>query len=135
MNDYYAANNDQVIGPMDETQTEVDRPEENIAMQNEQAITPEVVESGQLPWLKDEEIDELQARWDSIQIEFVDEPRVSVEKADALLADALERIKQMFSNEQTTLNEQWVSREDISTEDLRVALQNYRSFLNRLLEL
>jgi len=134
MNDFYDENEDQVTVPEDETPNEEVTQEENVALY-EQATPSEVVESDPFSWLGDDECDELQARWDSIQIDFVDEPRASVEKADVLIADALERIEQAFSNQRATLNEQWNSRDDISTEDLRVALQNYRSFLNRLLEL
>jgi hypothetical protein len=70
-----------------------------------------------------------------IQSEFVNEPRTSVEQADALVAETLDRIQQAFSKQRTVLNEQWASHADISTEDLRIALQSYRSFFNRLLAL
>jgi hypothetical protein len=65
----------------------------------------------------------------------VDEPRTAVEQADGLVTEALERIKQVFSDKRTILNEQWSNHQDISTEDLRIALQSYRSFLNRVLTL
>jgi len=120
--------------PVDATQTVEAVQVENMESQL-QVPTPKVVESGPLPWLKKEEIDELRSRWNAIQIEFVNEPRKSVEQADALVADALTRIEQMFTNNRTSLNEQWVNHQDISTEDLRIALQSYRSFFNRLLAL
>ncbi|MFZ0533644.1 MAG: hypothetical protein WAM09_10725 [Anaerolineales bacterium] len=65
----------------------------------------------------------------------MDEPHAAVEQADGLVTEALERIKQVFSDNRTILNEQWTNHQDISTEDLRIALQNYRSFLNRILAL
>jgi hypothetical protein len=91
------------------------------------------MENMSLPWLRTEEIDELQSRWNSIQIKFVDDPRASVKQADELVTEAVERIKQAFANQRTLLDEQWTNLEDISTEDLRIALQSYLSFLNRLL--
>jgi hypothetical protein len=80
-------------------------------------------------------IDDFRSRWDSIQTRFVDEPRQSVEEADSLVAEVMKQIAQMFANERSSLEEQWTRGDDVSTEDLRVALQRYRSFFNRLLSL
>lgn len=96
---------------------------------------PKAVESGPLTWLKGDEVDDLKSRWKVIQIEFVDEPRKSVEQADALVVEALDRIELVFKNQRTILNERWLNHEDVQTEDLRIALQSYRSFLNRILAL
>jgi len=96
--------------------------------------TPEEADEGWLePWLDGEEIDELQSRWNSIQKDFVDAPRTSVEQADALVVEAMEKIERMFSERRATLRELWIDDEDASTEDLRIVLQRYRSFFNRLL--
>lgn len=84
--------------------------------------------------LSREEIGELKSRWNSIQVGFVDEPHASVEQADALAAETMEKINKMLSFQRATLNELWVGHDDISTEDLRIALQHYRSLFNRLLE-
>jgi hypothetical protein len=81
------------------------------------------------------DIDDFRSRWDSIQTRFVDEPRQSVEEADSLVAEVMRQIAQMFANERSSLEEQWTRGDDVSTEDLRVALQRYRSFFNRLLSL
>jgi hypothetical protein len=40
-----------------------------------------------------------------------------------------------FSDRRVSLEKQWNSGENISTEDLRVALKRYRSFFDRLLTL
>jgi hypothetical protein len=134
MNANYSMNEEPLKVPENEM-TDDARIEENKKWQM-QASTPEaVVESKQLTWLKAEEIDDLKSRWNAIQIEFVDEPHKSVEKADVLLVEALEKIDHAMENKRTILNETWVSHEGISTEDLRVALQSYRMFLNRLLTL
>jgi hypothetical protein len=106
--------------------------EENLEVR-EPLVIPEAVEATQLTWLKSEEIDELKSRWNLIQIGFVDEPRKSVEQADALVVDVLKHIEQAFTARRTTLDEHWVANEEISTEDLRIALQGYRSFFNRFL--
>jgi hypothetical protein len=72
-------------------------------------------------------------RWDAIQTGFVDEPRRAVEQADALVAELMKRLAEVFSRERSQLEEKWGQDRDVSTEDLRVALQRYRSFFGRLL--
>jgi hypothetical protein len=71
--------------------------------------------------------------WQEIQISFVDQPRQAVAQADALVADLMQRLAASFSNERERLEAQWDGGEDVSTEDLRVALTRYRSFFDRLL--
>jgi hypothetical protein len=79
------------------------------------------------------EANDLRARWDSIQVGFVDEPRKAVQEADALVSDTIKRLSEVFGNERHNLEQQWDRNEDVSTEDLRVALRRYRSFFGRLL--
>jgi hypothetical protein len=80
-----------------------------------------------------DESDEYQRRWEQIQGRFVDEPRGAVEDADALVATVMQRLAEGFAVERERLEAQWGRGEDISTEDLRVALMRYRSFFQRLL--
>ena len=75
------------------------------------------------------------SRWDAIQTGFVDEPRGAVEQADSLVAEVMQRLAETFANERAKLEEQWSRGDDVSTEDLRIALQRYRSFFDRLLSL
>ncbi len=79
------------------------------------------------------EANELRARWDSIQVGFVDEPRKAVQEADALVSSTIKRLSEVFANERQNLEHQWGRNENVSTEDLRVALRRYRSFFSRLL--
>lgn len=74
-------------------------------------------------------------QWDAIQTGFVDEPRRAVQEADALVALVMKRLSEVFGNERSSLERQWGEGEEISTEDLRVALRRYRSFFERLLSL
>lgn len=85
------------------------------------------------PLFKETEITDLRARWGNVQAGFVDEPRRSVEQADQLVATVMQRIAEGFANERSSLEKQWDSGNNISTEDLRVALQRYRAFFGRLL--
>jgi hypothetical protein len=76
---------------------------------------------------------EFQGRWESIQTTFVDDPRSAVENADALVAELMQLLADGFARERERLEGQWSRGEDVSTEDLRVVLQRYRSFFRRLL--
>lgn len=81
----------------------------------------------------DEEYEELRARWEEIQSTFVHEPRKSVEEADELVEDVLSTITSTFERERRALEQRWEEDSDVSTEDLRVTLQRYRTFFDRLL--
>ena len=81
------------------------------------------------------EADDLRGRWDAIQAAFVDEPRRAVEQADGLVAGAMKRLAEIFAAERATLEGQWDRGDDVTTEDLRIALQRYRSFFGRLLSM
>jgi hypothetical protein len=83
--------------------------------------------------LPGDETGELRHRWDAIQTGFVDEPRHAVEDADSLVAQTMKRVAEIFAQERSNLEQQWSRGEDVSTEDLRVALKRYRSFFDRLL--
>jgi len=85
-----------------------------------------------VPLLNHEDSEHLRTRWNEIQGWFVDEPRSAVQQADTLVADVIDKITQMFANERGLLEGQWKQGDDVSTEDLRQALQHYRSFFNRL---
>jgi hypothetical protein len=74
-------------------------------------------------------------QWDAIQTGFVDEPRKAVQEADALVSLVIRRLSDVFGDERASLERQWGKGDEISTEDLRVALRRYRSFFERLLSL
>jgi hypothetical protein len=83
--------------------------------------------------LPEDQGSEFQGRWESIQTTFVDDPRSAVENADSLVADLMQQLANGFAHEREKLEGQWSRGEDVSTEDLRVVLQRYRSFFQRLL--
>jgi hypothetical protein len=92
-------------------------------------------DGGAVALLDPEQVTDLNTRWDSIQIGFVDEPRRSVQEADALVEETMDRITQWFAGQRRALDQQWSNNEDVSTEDLRRSLRGYRSFFHRLLDL
>jgi hypothetical protein len=85
------------------------------------------------PLFSSDEAKDLRARWDAIQVGFVDEPRRSVERADNLVAGTMKRLAEIFAQERSNLESQRDQGENVSTEDLRLALRRYRSFFSRLL--
>jgi hypothetical protein len=76
---------------------------------------------------------DFERRWQDIQVAFVDQPRESVQQADQLVADLMQQLADGFAQERGRLEGQWDRGDDVSTEELRVALTRYRSFFNRLL--
>jgi hypothetical protein len=76
---------------------------------------------------------DLRSRWEKIQIGFVDEPRTAVVQADELVANAIKRLTEVFGAERHKLEVEWDKTDNVSTEDLRVALRRHRSFFDRLL--
>ena len=87
------------------------------------------------PLLENTESEQFRTRWLEIQSRFVDDPSVSVKDADDLVAEVIKNITRTFSDKRLSLENQWKSGDKVSTEDLRVAMQRYRSFFNRLLSL
>jgi len=82
-----------------------------------------------------DEVDQLRTRWTAIQTSFVDEPRKAIEEADTLVEAAIKRISDAFHEERSNLEQHWKSGKDVSTEDLRQSLQNYRAMFSRLLSI
>jgi hypothetical protein len=79
------------------------------------------------------EAEGFRSRWYAIQAGFVDEPRRAVQEADELVAAVMKRLAEVFASERESLEHDWDKGDDVSTEDLRVALRRYRSFFDRLL--
>jgi hypothetical protein len=74
----------------------------------------------------------LRDRWEEIQTHFVDQPQGAVQEADDLVNDVIDELSKSFRDQRESLERGWRSGEDVSTEDLRTALQRYRSFFHRL---
>ena len=85
------------------------------------------------PLFLEDVANDLRTRWSDIQTGFVDEPRSAVQKADELVAQAIKRLAERFAEERNRLEQSWDRGDQVNTEDLRVALQTYRSFFQRLL--
>jgi len=126
--------------PMDETVVAVDTMDETIVHAAPMSETisheaPALTNAGVsvAPLFTSEEAEHFRTRWNAIQGNFVDEPRSAVQQADALVTEVIEKINRLFADEHGSLEGQWNQGDDVSTEDLRKALQHYRSFFNRLM--
>ncbi|MGD0124743.1 MAG: hypothetical protein ABSF46_05240 [Terriglobia bacterium] len=80
-----------------------------------------------------QEAQDLQSRWNEIQVAFVDEPRTAVERANNLVIETTELLTDSFGRGRQRLENEWNKGGDVSTETLRRTLQQYRAFFNRLL--
>jgi hypothetical protein len=86
------------------------------------------------PLFAPDEAQRFRNEWREVQGRFVDEPREAVKHADRLVADLMQRLAAQFSEQRAGLEERWDGQQDVSTEDLRVAMTRYRSFFERLLQ-
>jgi hypothetical protein len=85
------------------------------------------------PFFTADIVQDLRNRWRGVQAGFVDEPRTAVQQADELVAAAMKRLAEGFAEQRSALEHQWDRGDDVSTEDLRLALRKYRTFFERLL--
>jgi hypothetical protein len=113
--------------------SESDESDTSLEDQPEDQPESEAADESVEPLFANEESENLTSRWQEIQTSFVDQPRDAVAEADALVADLMQRLAGSFSQEREKLEAQWDRGDDVSTEDLRVALTRYRSFFDRLL--
>lgn len=86
------------------------------------------------PLLGASDTQEFRQSWTDVQGRFVDDPQDAVRSADALVAEVMQTLAGSFAARKQELEAQWSRGEEVETEDLRQALQHYRSFFNRLLK-
>ena|SRR5947209_9322256 len=87
------------------------------------------------PLFVQEDGNQLRRSWTEVQTRFVDDPQGSVKAADELVAATIKRLEEIFAEERNRLEQEWGSRDQVSTEDLRLALRRYRAFFDRLLSI
>jgi hypothetical protein len=80
-----------------------------------------------------DDVEQLRERWQAVQAAFVDDPQQAVQQADALVSDVIDNLTRTFAQTKDSLETQLGEADDVSTEDLRVGLQRYRTFFERLL--
>jgi len=95
--------------------------------------TSNLDQSSNVPLFPQEDTQNLRSQWEKVQIGFVDEPKSAVAHADELVGATIQRLADSFAAERSKLEAEWDKTDNVSTEDLRVALRRYRSFFDRLL--
>ena len=111
-------------------QTNVDREGGAVDYQSAAGSQPEEESA---PLFEQGALEDFRSRWGAIQTGFVDNPGGAVKQADELVAVVMKRLAEVFADERTNLEKGWTKGNDVSTEDLRVALRRYRAFFDRLL--
>jgi hypothetical protein len=107
---------------------------ENVRREPTKAAPTSTAAEARAALFADEEATRFHERWTDAQAAFVDEPRAAVERADSLVAEVMKKLAEGFANERASLEGQWDRGDNVTTEDLRIALQRYRSFFDRLLK-
>ncbi|MFD1937530.1 hypothetical protein ACFSKW_39290 [Nonomuraea mangrovi] len=87
--------------------------------------------SEQAAFMLDQDPEQMRLRWREVQACFVDDPRLSVERADTLVDELLSTLTSQAGH----LRDRWKNASGSDTEQLRQALREYRSMLDRLLTL
>ncbi|MGW4289685.1 hypothetical protein ACWEIK_22445 [Streptomyces sp. NPDC004673] len=111
-----------------------DRDQRPAGDQRQGSGQPRSVDEGVDPLIAHQEADTYRERWAKIQGTFVDDPKDAVRSADALVADVIQSLAATFADHKKDLEGQWSRGEQVETEGLRVALQQYRTFFNQLLD-
>ena len=111
-------------------QTGLDR--EHGAVDYQSAARSQPVEDS-APLFEQDSLENFRSSWGAIQTGFVDNPGGAVKQADELVAAVMKRLAEVFADERANLEQAWGKGDDVSTENLRVALRRYRSFFDRLL--
>ena len=111
-------------------QIDIDRERGAVDYQSAAGSQPEEASA---PLFEQSALQDFRSRWGAIQTGFVDNPGGAVMQADELVAAVMKRLAEVFADERANLEQEWAKRNDVSTEDLRVAIRRYRSFFERLL--
>ncbi|MCG5212584.1 hypothetical protein [Streptosporangium sp. KLBMP 9127] len=81
------------------------------------------------------DVADVQRRWHDVQAAFVDDPRAAVEHADELLGEVVTTMTEALNSRTGRLQDTWKNSGESDTEQLRLALRDYRTLLERLLQM
>ncbi|WP_174546707.1 hypothetical protein [Nocardiopsis dassonvillei] len=84
------------------------------------------------PRARGAKLERVRERWNATQGKFVDDPHGAVREADALAAEVADAVVAEIEERRSALRSAWNEGEGTDTESLRVALRDYRSFVEHL---
>ena len=93
------------------------------------------LDTGNGSLLPHDESDKFNLRLQHAVTGFVDEPRSAVEEAAHVLEEVADRLTQAVTKRRDTLHSSWESKGSDDTEQLRLALRDYRELTERLLHI
>lgn len=125
--------------PSDETPAGDDEAAESRAMteqsQHEQVYQERLPGALAVPvttiWPEDA-LNEMRSRWQAVQLRFVDDPAAATGEMRALVGEAVQALPAVLAERQVELDS-WSHSGGHDTEQLRIAVQNYRAFYDFLL--
>jgi hypothetical protein len=124
---------DETIAPQAEAYDEPTRSEEKAPPQPVERTPDETTDVEGAPLFATDEIDRFRTEWRALQADFVDSPREAVQHADDLVTQVIQSLATTVSDHKQALEGQWNQGEQVDTEELRITLRRYRSFLDQLL--
>jgi hypothetical protein len=80
----------------------------------------------------DNTVTDMRARWQAVQLRFVDDPAAATGEMQALVNEAVQALSTALASRQRELDS-WSSNASHDTEQLRLAVQRYRDFYELLL--
>ncbi|HUD39271.1 MAG TPA: hypothetical protein VMR14_20405 [Streptosporangiaceae bacterium] len=104
---------------------------ELVVAEPEEAATPEAETESEMPAAAEPSWAD-QERWREVVSGFIDDPRGSVQAAAALAETELAAYIAGLRQREDALRLAWRAEADPSTEDLRIALRDYREFGRQL---
>jgi hypothetical protein len=117
---------------LDESRPDESRPDESRSVES-RSVESRSEESERTQLFDHDDTDRFRENWRSLQSDFVDDPKRAVQQADELVAEVMQTLASTFADHKRTLEEQWSGGGEAQTEDLRLALQQYRVFFQQLL--
>jgi hypothetical protein len=97
--------------------------------------TPGKEERQLAPLFTEDSSTAFRTRWDLVQKGFVDDPKAAVHAADELVAHVTKSLTETFAIQRANLEMHFNDAQEPTTEHLRIALRQYRSFFERLLSI
>jgi hypothetical protein len=79
----------------------------------------------------DQDVTRFREQWRELQAAFVDEPRGAVREADTLVSQMMDTLTSQLTEQKRVLQGE---SDAVDTEQLRVALQRYRSLFDQMLQ-